>query len=125
MINTIVTSELGANIAKAYGATVFDTLTGFKFIGKKNNEFEDKNNYEFLFGYEESYGYLTGTFVIEKDVVISSVLTVEMVAYYKLNNMTLIEAMDNIYKEYGYYSDSLESYTFKGIDGQDKIKSVL
>ncbi len=125
VIKTIVTSELGANIAKAYGATVFDTLTGFKFIGEKINEFEEKNNYDFLFGYEESYGYLAGTFVRDKDAVISSVLIVEMAAYYKLKDMTLIEAMDNIYKEYGYYSDSLESYTFKGIDGQEKIKSVV
>lgn len=125
VIKTIVTSELGANIAKAYGATVFDTLTGFKFIGEKINEFEEKNNYDFLFGYEESYGYLVGTFVRDKDAVISSVLIVEMAAHYKIKNMTLIEAIDNIYKEYGYYSDYLESYTFTGIDGQDKIKSVM
>jgi phosphoglucomutase len=125
VIKTIVTSDLGANIAKSYGATVFDTLTGFKFIGEKIKEFEKQDDYNFLFGYEESYGYLAGTFVRDKDAVISSVLIVEMAAYYKSKKMTLIETLDNIYKEYGYYSDSLESYTFRGIGGYDKIKSAV
>jgi len=125
VIKTIVTSELGANIAKRYGATVFDTLTGFKFIGEKINEFEDRNEYSFLFGYEESYGYLAGTFVRDKDAVISSMLIVEMTAFYKLKGLSLLDAIDSIYKEYGYYSDALDSLTFKGIAGQDKIKSVM
>lgn len=125
VIKTIVTSELGANIARAYGATVFNTLTGFKFIGEKINEFEEKNEYNFLFGYEESYGYLAGTFVRDKDAVISSVLIVEMAAFYKSRGLTLLDAIDRIYKEYGYYSDALDSFTFKGVDGQDKIKSIV
>jgi phosphoglucomutase len=125
VIKTIVTSELGANIAKSYGVTVFNTLTGFKFIGEKIKEFEEHNDYNFLFGYEESYGYLAGTFVRDKDAVISSVLIVEMAAFYKLQGLTLLDAIDRIYKEYGYYSDALDSFTFKGIDGQDKIKSVV
>lgn len=125
VIKTIVTSELGANMAKAYGATVFDTLTGFKFIGEKINEFEQKNDYNFLFGYEESYGYLAGTFVRDKDAVISSVLIIEMAAFYKSKGLTLLDAIDRIYKEYGYYSDALDSFTFKGIDGQDKIKLIV
>ena len=125
VIKTIVTSDLGANIAKAYGVTVFDTLTGFKFIGEKINEFEEKNDYNFLFGYEESYGYLAGTFVRDKDAVISSVLIVEMAAFYKLKGLTLLDAIDRIYKEYGYYSDALDSFTFKGIGGQDKIKAIV
>jgi phosphoglucomutase len=78
-----------------------------------------------LFGYEESYGYLAGTFVRDKDAVISSVLIVEMAAFYKSIGLTLLDAIDRIYKEYGYYSDALDSYTFKGIDGQDKIKSIV
>jgi len=125
VIKTIVTSELGANIAKSYGATVFDTLTGFKFIGEKIKEFEEQNDYNFLFGYEESYGYLAGTFVRDKDAVISSVLIVDMAAFYKLQGLTLLDAIDRIYKEYGYYSDALDSFTFKCIDGQDKIKAIV
>lgn len=125
VIKTIVTSELGANIAKAYGATVFDTLTGFKFIGEKIKSFQETGEYDFLFGYEESYGYLAGTFVRDKDAVISSVLIVEMVAFNKRKDMTLIDALDEIYREYGYYTDSLENFSFNGIDGQDKIKSIV
>jgi phosphoglucomutase len=125
VIKTIVTSELGANIAKSYGATVFDTLTGFKFIGEKIKEFEENGEYDFLFGYEESYGYLAGTFARDKDAVISSVLIAEMAAVYKSQRLTLLDAIDRIYQEYGYYSDALESFTFKGIDGQDKIKSIV
>lgn len=125
VIKTIVTSELGANIAKRYGATVFDTLTGFKFIGEKISEFEERNEYSFLFGYEESYGYLAGTFVRDKDAVISSMLIVEMAAVYKSQGLSLLDAIDKIYKEYGYYFDELESFTFKGIDGQEKINSIV
>lgn len=125
VIKTIVTSELGANIAKSYGATVFDTLTGFKFIGEKVKEFEEQKDYNFLFGYEESYGYLAGTFVRDKDAIISSVLIVEMAAVYKTQGLTLLDAIDKLYQKYGYYSDALDSFTFKGIDGQDKIKSIV
>ena len=125
VIKTIVTSELGANIARAHGLTVFETLTGFKFIGEKIQEFENNNDFNFLFGYEESYGYLAGTFVRDKDAVISSVLIIEMAALYKSQGLTLLDAIDKIYQEYGYYSDALDSFTFKGVDGQDKIKSIV
>lgn len=125
VIKTIVTSDFGANIAKSYGVTVFNTLTGFKFIGEKIKEFEEHNDYNFLFGYEESYGYLAGTFVRDKDAVISSVLIVEMAAFYKLQGLTLLDAIDKLSQEYGYYSDALDSFTFKDIDGQDKIKSIV
>ncbi len=125
VIKTIVTSELGANIAKSYGATVLDTLTGFKFIGEKIKEFEEQNNYNFLFGYEESYGYLTGTFVRDKDAVISSILIVEMAAVYKAQGLNLLEVLDKLYKDYGYYTDALESFRFEGIAGQNKIKSLV
>lgn len=100
-------------------------MTGFKFIGEKIKEFEEQNDYNFLFGYEESYGYLAGTFVRDKDAVISSILIVEMAAFHKSKGLTLLDAIDKIYQEYGYYSDALESFTFKGIDGQDKIKSII
>jgi len=125
VIKTIVTSELGADIAKSYGVTVFDTLTGFKFIGEKIKNFQETSDYDFLFGYEESYGYLAGTFVRDKDAVISTVLIVEMAAFYKSQDLTLFDAIDKIYQKYGYYSDALDSFTFKGIDGQNKIKTIV
>lgn len=125
VIKTIVTSELGGRIAESYGITVFNTLTGFKFIGEKIKEFEEIGEYEFLFGYEESYGYLAGTFVRDKDAVIASALIAEMAAYYKSKGLTLFEVMEKIYKKYGYYSDSLESFTYKHKDGQEKIKNLF
>ncbi len=125
IIKTIVTSDLGGNIAKSFGATVFNTLTGFKFIGEKIKEFEETNSYNFVFGYEESYGYLAGDFVRDKDAVIASVLIVEMAAYYKSKDMSLFDAIEEIYKEYGYYCDALESFTFKGAQGQLKISETV
>lgn len=125
VIKTIVTSELGSEIAKSYGASVFETLTGFKFIGEKIEEFEKNGDYDFLFGYEESYGYLAGTFVRDKDAIISSMMIVEMAAYYKSQGISILDLMDKIYKEYGYYIDELVSYSFKGIDGEHKIKSIV
>jgi phosphoglucomutase len=125
VIKTIVTSDLGANIADSFGATVFNTLTGFKFIGEKIKEFEDDNSYNFLLGYEESYGYLAGTFVRDKDAVIASMLIVEMAAHYKKLNKTLFDGINDIYEEYGYYLDSLESFVFNGIEGQRKMKNTM
>ncbi len=125
VIKTIVTSDLGTNIANSYGASVFNTLTGFKFIGEKIKEFEDNNSYDFLLGYEESYGYLAGTFVRDKDAVIASMLIVEMADHYKKMNKTLFDGINDIYKEYGYYLDSLESFVFNGIEGQQKMKNTM
>lgn len=125
VIKTIVTSELGAKIAKSYGATVFDTLTGFKFIGERIKDFDQNKNYDFLFGYEESYGYLAGSFVRDKDAVISSVLIVEMAAFYKLQGLNLLDAIDIIHQNYGYYSDALDCFTLNGIDGLDTINSIV
>lgn len=125
VVKTIVTSDLGANIARSYGATVFETLTGFKFIGEKIKEFESGDEYKFLFGYEESYGYLAGTFVRDKDAVISTALIVEMAAYYKLRNKTLIQVIEDIYQEFGYFLDAQDNYTFEGIEGQRKIESSV
>lgn len=125
VIKTIVTSELGGKIAESFGATVFDTLTGFKFIGEKIKGFEESGSHDFVFGYEESYGYLAGTFVRDKDAVIASILIAEMAAYYNTRGMSLFEALEDIYDEYGYYMESLDSIVFKGIEGQNKIKETV
>jgi len=101
IIKTIVTSELAKYIASKYGVITFDTLTGFKYIAELMQQFEDNKDYNFIFGYEESYGYLAGTFVRDKDAVISSMLICEMCAYYNKNGKILLEELENIYKEYG------------------------
>lgn len=121
VIKTIVTSELGALIAMKHGATVFETLTGFKYIGEKINEFEQSGNYNFMFGYEESYGYLAGNFVKDKDAVIASSLVALMSAYYKKREKSLLEVLDEIYETYGYFKDKLVSFTYEGIAGKQKI----
>ncbi|WP_426350179.1 phospho-sugar mutase [Alloiococcus sp. CFN-8] len=125
IIKTIVTSDLGERIAEKYGASVFNTLTGFKFIGEKIKEFEEKGDYKFLFGYEESFGYLSGTFVRDKDAVIASMLIVDMAQSYKNQGLNLLEAMEEIYKEYGYYIDFLDTYILKGFEGVMKINNIM
>lgn len=132
VVKTVVTSELGADIARKHGITVFSTLTGFKFIGEKITQFEQAKaegsadrNFDFLFGYEESYGYLAGTHARDKDAVISSLLICEMAAEAKANRKTLLDEMDEIYAEYGYYRDALDSFTLKGKDGLEKITAMM
>lgn len=132
VIKTEVTSELGAEIARSYGVNIFSTLTGFKFIGEKITQFEkakQENNvnqdFDFLFGYEESYGYLAGIHAQDKDAVVSSMLICEMAAYWKAKGKTLIERINEIYSEFGYYLDSLDSFTLKGIDGLAIIRSIM
>ena len=130
VIKTVVTSELGAEIARKYGITVFSTLTGFKFIGEKITQFEQAEkdsirDYDFLFGYEESYGYLAGTHARDKDAVVSSLLICEMAAEAKVRGVTLLDEMQKIYKEYGYYLDALDSFTLKGSNGLKKILSMM
>lgn len=125
LIKTVVTSDLGAKIAQSYGASVFNTLTGFKYIGEKINDFEKENNFNFIFGYEESYGYLAGTFARDKDAIIASMLIVEMAVYYNNYNKNLINVLDTIYKKFGYYLDDLETFEFEGIEGKDKIKTIM
>lgn len=125
LIKTIVTSELGRVIASHYGMDTIDTLTGFKFIGEKIKEFEENNSKEFLFGYEESYGYLSSTFVRDKDAVNASMLIVEMAAYYKKIGLTLYEALEKLYKKYGYFIEDLHSITLEGIEGMKKINSIM
>ena len=132
VVKTVVTSELGADIARKHKINVFSTLTGFKFIGEKITQFEqakedsDKSrDYDFLFGYEESYGYLAGTHARDKDAVVSSLLICEMAAEAKANGKTLLDEMNEIYAEYGYYRDALDSFTLKGKDGLEKIASMM
>lgn len=132
IVKTIVTSELGANIAKKHGLSVFSTLTGFKYIGEKITQFElAKNNgrteqdYDFLFGYEESYGYLAGTHARDKDAVVASLLICEMAAEIKAEKKTIIDRMNEIYQEYGYFRDDMDSFTLKGKKGIEKISSMM
>lgn len=132
VVKTVVTSELGADIARRRGITVFSTLTGFKFIGEKITQFEkaketsdESRDYDFLFGYEESYGYLAATHARDKDAVLSSMLICEMAAEAKAKGLTLLDEMEEIYKEYGYYRDALDSFTLKGKDGLEKIASMM
>ena len=132
IVKTIVTSELGAKIAEKNDIEVFSTLTEFKFIGEKITQFEKakdqddlSRNFDYLFGYEESYGYLCGTHARDKDAVVSSMLICEMAAEAKSQNKTLIDLLNDIYNEYGYYKDVLESFTLKGKDGIEKINAMM
>ncbi len=125
LVKTIVTSELGANIGRKYGLQVEETLTGFKYIGDKINKYEDSGEQEFVIGYEESYGYLVGTHARDKDAVVSSMLICQMAAWYKNHGKTLIDGLNEIYAEYGYYLDSLDAFVLKGKDGAEKIQSLM
>ena len=125
IVKTIVTSELGAEIAKSYNVGCVDTLTGFKFIGEKIHQYEEDNSATFIMGYEESYGYLVGTHARDKDGVVSALLISEMAAFYYDKGMTLYEGLQEVYKKYGYYREELQSITLKGIDGMEQIKSIM
>ncbi|ENY8883983.1 phospho-sugar mutase [Clostridioides difficile] len=125
IIKTIVTSELGAKIAKDYNVDCLNTLTGFKFIGEKIKAFEENNDRSFIMGYEESYGYLIGTHARDKDGVVSSLMICEMAAYYSSKGMNLYEALIDTYNKFGYYKEDLKSVTLKGIDGIKKIKEMM
>ena len=125
LVKTIVTSELGANIARSFGLQVAETLTGFKYIGDQINRYEKSGDREFVIGYEESYGYLVGTHARDKDAVVSSMLVCQMAAYYYNHGKTLIDALNDIYDEYGYYLDSLDTFVLKGIEGAQKIQSLM
>lgn len=125
LVKTIVTSELGADISRKYGLSVEETLTGFKYIGDKINKYEDSGDKEFVIGYEKSYGYLVGTHARDKDAVVSSMLICQMAAWYKSQGKTLIDGLNEIYDEYGYFLDSLDSFVLKGKDGAEKIQSLM
>ncbi|MGD9566842.1 MAG: phospho-sugar mutase [Sedimentibacter sp.] len=125
IVITIVTSEIGKSIASKYNVAAFDTLTGFKYIAEMMQKFEDSKEYSFLFGYEESYGYLAGTFVRDKDAVIASVLICEMAAYYKRKGKLLIDVLNDIYAEHGYFIEETVSLSFAGVTGLNKMKSIM
>ncbi len=125
VVKTIVTSGIGAAIAEKHGAKTVQTLTGFKYIGEKICEWEDSGENTFLFGYEESYGYLAGTHARDKDAVSASMLISEMAAYYKNNGKILVDALNEIYAEYGYYFDCLETFVLKGKEGAEKIQAAM
>lgn len=125
LVKTIVTSQLGANIGRKFGLQVEETLTGFKYIGDKINKYEQTGKQEFVIGYEESYGYLVGTHARDKDAVVSSMLICQMAAWYKNQGKTLVDALNEIYDEYGYYLDFLDSFVLKGKDGAEKIQNLM
>lgn len=125
LVKTIVTSEVGADIARSYGLQVVDTLTGFKYIGDQIGKYEINGDKEFVIGYEESYGYLVGTHARDKDAVVSSMLICQMAAYHKNNGRTLVDALNRIYEKFGFYLDALDTFVLKGKDGAEKIQSIM
>lgn len=125
MIKTIVTSDMGKVIASRFGIETLETLTGFKFIGEKIKEFEETGSYTYLFGYEESYGYLIKDFARDKDAIQSCVMIAEVAAYYKSRGMTLYEGLHELFKEYGFFMEGLESITLKGKEGLEQISAIL
>ena len=125
VIKTIVTTELAAKIAESYGIEIMNVFTGFKYIGEKMTEFAEKKNHTYLIGFEESYGYLVGTHARDKDGVVASMLIAEMAAYYKTKGKSLYEAMQDIYKKYGYFVEQTNAYTMPGKDGMERMTNIL
>ncbi|MBN2909936.1 phospho-sugar mutase [Polycladomyces sp. WAk] len=125
VIKSIVTSDLGRSIAQSYGVTMEETLTGFKYIAAKIAEYEKSGRHTFLFGYEESYGYLAGSFVRDKDAVQAAMLCCEMAAYHAERGKTLIDVLNGLYQRYGTYRDDLFSFTLKGKEGQETITRIM
>jgi len=126
LIKTIVTTSMIYPIAKDYGVNVHDVLTGFKYIAELIKDFEENNYYnEFILGFEESYGYLSGTYARDKDAVVAAMLIAEMAADYKLKGKILYEGLVDLYEKYGYYLEKGKSVTFEGIDGVEKIKNIM
>lgn len=125
VLKTIVTSEIGRTIAKAYGLDTIDTLTGFKFIGEKIRQYEESGQYEFQFGYEESYGYLIRPFCRDKDAVQSVLFACEVAAYYKSQGKTLYDGLLEVFEKYGFFREDLVSLTLKGKDGAEKIQEMM
>ena len=125
IIKTVVTSEMGRKIADSFGITTINTLTGFKFIGEKIQEFKETGAHTFLLGFEESYGYLAGDFVRDKDAVIASMLICEMAAWYRSLSMTLYEGLLALWEKYGYFVEALDSIQMKGKEGMEKIQALM
>ncbi|MBS4959838.1 MAG: phospho-sugar mutase [Clostridiales bacterium] len=125
LVKTIVTTEMIRPIANDYGVKVFDVLTGFKYIGEKIKEFEENGNYTYVFGFEESYGCLAGTYARDKDSVVATMLICELAAVCKSKGITLYEYLEQLYEKYGYYKEGIQSITMKGIEGSQKIQSIM
>lgn len=125
LVKTIVSTELVAPICAAYGVEKMDVLTGFKFIGEKIKGFEESGSHTYLFGFEESYGCLGGTYARDKDAVYAAVLICEMAAYYKEKGMTLYEALLALYEKYGCYREGVKSMTMKGLEGMERIRRIM
>ena len=124
IVETIVTTDMLKAVAEKYGVKLIEVLTGFKFIGEQIKLFEQNNSYEYIFGMEESYGCLAGTYARDKDACVAVMMLCEVAAYYKLKGMTLCDAMQDMYKEYGYYKEGLFTITKKGIDGAEQIENI-
>ena len=125
VIKTIVTSEMGAAVADSFGIPTINTLTGFKYIGEKMTQFEASGEHEFIFGYEESYGYLAGNYARDKDAVVAAMLICEAAAYYKSVGKSLYDVLQELYRTHGYFLEKLESRTLKGKDGLAKIGRIM
>ncbi|CQR26065.1 phosphomannomutase [Streptococcus varani] len=125
LCKSIVSTELVTKIAESYGASMFNVLTGFKFIAEKIQEFEDTNNFTYMFGFEESFGYLIKPFVRDKDAIQAVLLVAEIAAYYRSRGLTLADGIDEIFKEYGYFAEKTISVTLSGKDGAEQIKSIM
>ncbi|HFV0785608.1 TPA: phospho-sugar mutase [Streptococcus agalactiae] len=125
LAKSIVSTELVTKIAESYGATMFNVLTGFKFIAEKIQEFEEKHNHTYMFGFEESFGYLIKPFVRDKDAIQAVLLVAEIAAHYRSRGLTLADGIDEIYKEYGYFAEKTISVTLSGVDGAAEIKKIM
>ncbi len=125
VVKTIVPTRLADKIAKSYGAAVFDVLTGFKFIGEKIKEWEQSGEHTFMFGYEESYGYLSGTHARDKDAVVASMLFAEMACYYAYKGVSLYDKLNGIFEKFGYFIESSKSIAFKGLDGMEQMAGIM
>ncbi|HHV3339731.1 TPA: phospho-sugar mutase [Streptococcus agalactiae] len=125
LAKSIVSTELVTKIAESYGATMFNVLTGFKFIAEKIQEFEEKHNHTYMFGFEESFGYLIKPFVRDKDAIQAVLLVAEIAAYYRSRGLTLADGIEEIYKEYGYFAEKTISVTLSGVDGAAEIKKIM
>ena len=125
LVETIVTTDMAKAIAKAYGVKLIEVLTGFKYIGEQIKFFEQQNSYEYVFGLEESYGCLAGTYARDKDACVAVMMLCEVAAWCKSNGITLWDAMVSLYEIYGYYKEGLETMTLKGMDGAEKIQSMM
>jgi len=125
IVKTVVTSDMSKVIADSFGVETYETLTGFKFICNMEKNVQEKEGKEFLFGYEESIGYLTGDFVRDKDAVISAMLIAEMAAYYLKNGLNLLQVLEDLYKKYGYYEEYQHSIYLEGAEGEKKISEIM